>query len=157
VTQRRTATQYSGAVPGRDTGPRPGGRHRTATLRGMDARTPRGAARPRRITAAAALLGLQGLVVAGFGVVLLVRLVTNRPEQVVSAATLAVTVLVLSLLPLVAARGLWLSRRWSRSPALVVQLMVLPVAWQLVQRDGVLLVVGLAVGATAIAVLGMLL
>lgn len=123
----------------------------------MDARTPRGAARPRRITAAAALLGLQGLVVAGFGVVLLVRLVTNRPEQVVSAATLAVTVLVLSLLPLVAARGLWLSRRWSRSPALVVQLMVLPVAWQLVQRDGVLLVVGLAVGATAIAVLGMLL
>ena len=42
-----------------------------------------------------------------------------------------VTVLVLAALPLVAARGLWLRRRWSRGPAMITQLMALPVAWTL--------------------------
>ena len=114
-------------------------------------------ARPRSLAAAAVLLAAQGLVVVGLGVTLLVRLVVDPPEQLLSAATLAATVLVLAVLPLAAARGLWTLRRWSRGPATVVQIMVLPVAWQLVQEGGGRMIGGLVLGATAVAALGVLL
>ena len=46
------------------------------------------------------------------------------------------TVLALAVLPLVAARGLLLRRSWSRGPALITQLMALPVAWTLLRAQG---------------------
>ncbi|NSC23813.1 hypothetical protein FM076_22720 [Streptomyces albus subsp. chlorinus] len=107
----------------------------------------------RRVTAAALVTGLEGLVVAGFGVVSLVLLATRRPDDTVQAATLAVTVLALSVLPLAAARGLWLRRRWSRGPSMIVQLLALPVAWQLGQNGGGLLAAALALALAAIGVL----
>ncbi|GAA2602381.1 hypothetical protein [Streptomyces axinellae] len=115
-----------------------------------------GATRPRRILAAAVLTGLEGLVVAGFGVVSLVLLVTGKPDDTVQAATLSVTVLALSALPLAAARGLWLLRRWSRGPAMIVQLLALPVAWQLVRSGGLLSAAAVALAVAAVAVLACL-
>lgn len=113
-------------------------------------------ARPRRITAAAVLTGLEGVLVAGFGVASLVMLVLGKPDDPTQAATMAVTVLVLSLLPLAAARGLWLRRRWSRGPSMIVQLIALPAGWQLVQNDGVWIICGLGLGLIGLAVLACL-
>lgn len=113
-------------------------------------------ARPRRITAAAVLTGVEGLVIAAFGIVSLVMLVTGTPDDMTQAATLAVTVLALSVLPLAAARGLWLRRRWSRGPSMIVQLIALPVAWQMVQNGGLLAVAAVAVALAAVAVLACL-
>jgi hypothetical protein len=114
------------------------------------------AARPRRITAAAVITALEGLVIAAFGVVSLVMLVTGSPDNVSQAATLAVTVLVLSALPLAAARGLWLRRRWSRGPSMIVQLIALPVGWQMAQNGGLLTAGGAAAGVAGLVVLGCL-
>lgn len=113
--------------------------------------------RPRQVTAAAALLSVEGVLIAGWGLVSLVLLLMGRTEERGSFAMLVVTVLLLSVLPLAAARGLWLLRRWSRGPGIVVQLLALPVAWQLVQADGWWMIGGLLVGLVALAALGMLL
>ncbi|WP_410536523.1 hypothetical protein [Streptomyces sp. KL2] len=113
--------------------------------------------RPGRITAAAAVVAAQGVVVAGLGVTMLVMLLTGgRADDAVQALTGAVTVLALAVLPLAAARGLWLRRRWSRGPAVIVQLMALPVGWQMAQNGGVWLAGGVAIALTALAVLGCL-
>ncbi|WP_431985202.1 hypothetical protein [Streptomyces qinglanensis] len=124
-----------------------------ATGTRQEARVPRG---PRRIDVAAVLTGAEGLVVAAFGVVSLVLLVTRRPDDTTQAATLAATVLALSVLPLAAARGLWLRRRWSRGPSMIVQLIALPVAWQLGRNGGGSLAAAVVLALAAVVVLGCL-
>ncbi|MGY1453254.1 hypothetical protein [Streptomyces sp. SS8] len=119
-------------------------------------RTPQ-APRPGRLTAAATVVAAQGVVVAGLGVTMLVMLLTgSRVDDTVQALTGAATVLALAVLPLAAARGLWLRRRWSRGPAVIVQLMALPVGWQMAQNGGVWLAAGAVIALTALAVLGFL-
>lgn len=114
------------------------------------------AGRPRRITAAAVLTGLEGLVVAVFGIVSLVMLVTGTPDGMVQALTMALTVLALSVLPLAAARGLWLRRRWSRGPSMIVQLMAVPTGWQMAQNGGIWVASGVVIALVGFAVLGCL-
>lgn len=118
--------------------------------------TPDSAGRPRRLTTAAVLTALEGLVVAAFGVASLVMLVTGKPDGMVQAVTMAVTVLALSVLPLAAARGLWLRRRWSRGPAMIVQLIALPTGYQMAQNGGVWTAGGVVIALTGLAVLGCL-
>lgn len=112
--------------------------------------------RPRRLTAAAVLTGLEGALVAAFGVVVLVKLLTDEPDGMVQAVTMAVTVLALSVLPLAAARGLWLRRRWSRGPSMIVQLIALPAGYQMAQNGGVWTAGGAVIALTGVAVLGCL-
>jgi hypothetical protein len=112
--------------------------------------------RPARITAAAVLTALEGLVVAGFGVTSLVLLFVEKPDGRTQAVMLVVTLFALAGLPLVAARGLWLRRRWSRGPSMIVQLLALPVGWQLAQNGGVWIVAGAAAGLAGLAVLACL-
>ncbi|HET6636124.1 MAG TPA: hypothetical protein VFH77_13990 [Streptomyces sp.] len=112
--------------------------------------------RPARITAAAVLTALEGLVIAGFGVFSLVLLFVEEPDGMMQAVMLVVTLLAIAALPLVAARGLWLRRRWSRGPSMIVQLLALPVGWQLAQNGGAWIVAGAAAGLTGLAVLACL-
>lgn len=112
--------------------------------------------RPARLTVAAALAAVEGLVLVGFGVYVLIMGLAGNPESPEQAETLGITVLALALLPLLAARGLWLRRRWSRGPAMITQLMALPVAWTLVQNGGGLIIIGLLTAIAAVTVLGML-
>jgi uncharacterized membrane protein (DUF2068 family) len=114
------------------------------------------AGRPRRLTTAAVLTGLEGLVVAVFGVVSLAMLATDTPDGTVQAVTMAVTVLALSVLPLAAARGLWLRRRWSRGPSMIVQLLALPTGYQMATNGGVWVAGGVAITLAAVAVLACL-
>lgn len=102
------------------------------------------------------LTALEGAVVATFGVVSLVKLVTDEPDGMVQAVTMAVTVLALAVLPLAAARGLWLRRRWSRGPAMIVQLIALPSGYQMATNGGVWTAGGIVIALTGAAVLGCL-
>jgi hypothetical protein len=102
------------------------------------------------------LTALEGLVVAAFGIASLVMLVTDESDGMMQAVTMTVTVLALSVLPLAAARGLWLRRRWSRGPSMIVQLIALPTGYEMAQNGGVWAAGGIAVALTGVAVLGCL-
>ncbi|WP_328300742.1 hypothetical protein OG389_25345 [Streptomyces sp. NBC_00435] len=111
---------------------------------------------PRRLTAAAALTALEGLALAGFGVYMLYVGIAGDPDSPRQAETGGITVLVLAALPLIAARGLRLGRRWSRGPALITQLMALPVAWTLWTTGGAMTAAAAALAVSAVAVVALL-
>lgn len=98
-----------------------------------------------RLTAAAAVAGLEGLAVAAWGVTMFF---TDDSHAVLAG----LLVLVMAALPLGAAYGLRKARRWSRGPAVCMQLLVLPIAWTMLHSDGAAVVAGGAVlGALALA------
>ncbi|MFI8825755.1 hypothetical protein [Streptomyces sp. NPDC053431] len=111
--------------------------------------------RPGRLTAAAVVAGVEGLALAAGGLYLLVSTLADRPGDLTSALMGGVTLIALGLIPLVAARGLWLRRSWSRGPAVIMQILALPVAWQLL-HDEVLIPAGIALAILAVTGLVML-
>ncbi|MDT0453002.1 hypothetical protein [Streptomyces hesseae] len=113
--------------------------------------------RPARLTAAAGLVALEGLALAASGIYLLVMGLLGKPDSPQQAEMGGLTVLALAALPLLAARGLWLLRRWSRGPAMITQIMALPVAWTLFSGGGAALIAGaVALALTAVATLVLL-
>lgn len=112
--------------------------------------------RPRRLTYAAALAALEGLALVVGGLWMLVLGISADPDDRQQAVTGGVTLMVLALLPLLAARGLWGLRGWSRGPAVITQIMALPVAYNLLQADSMAIPAGIALAAVAIASLVLL-
>ncbi|MEW2255462.1 hypothetical protein [Streptomyces sp. NPDC047869] len=112
--------------------------------------------RPRRLTYAAALAALEGAALVIGGVWILVLGLTGDPNDRQQAVTGGITLLVLALLPLLAARGLLLRRGWSRGPAVITQLMALPVAYNLLQADSMAIPGGIALAVVAVAALVLL-
>ncbi|TGB08924.1 hypothetical protein [Streptomyces sp. MZ04] len=106
--------------------------------------------RPPRLTAAAALVALEGAGLLAMGVYMLVMGLAGDPDKPDQALTGGVTLIVLALLPLLAARGLLRLRGWSRGPAIITQILALPVAWQLLQADSVAIPGGIVLAAIAI-------
>ncbi|MFD7559756.1 MULTISPECIES: hypothetical protein [unclassified Streptomyces] len=111
---------------------------------------------PRRLTAAAALTALEGLALAGLGVYMLFVGIAGHPDSPQQAETGGITLLVLAALPLIGARGLRLGRRWSRGPALITQLMALPVAYTLYSTGGAMIAAAVALALAAVAVMVLL-
>ncbi|MFI0515486.1 hypothetical protein ACH3Y9_38570 [Streptomyces sp. WSLK1-5] len=109
--------------------------------------------RPRRLTYAAALTALEGLALVVGGVWMLVEALAGDPDDRQSAVTGGITLVVLALLPLLAARGLLARRSWSRGPAVITQIMALPVAYNLLQADSVAIPAGIALAVVAVAAL----
>lgn len=109
------------------------------------------------MTAAAAVSGLEALALFAGGAYILVATLTGRPDGLTQALTGGLTLIGLGLIPLIAARGLLRCRSWSRGPALITQLLALPVAWTLVTAKGALLPAGIALGLAAVAGLVLLL
>jgi len=112
--------------------------------------------RPGRLTAAAALAALEGLALVTGGVWMLVLGLTGDGDDRQQAVTGGVTVILLALLPLLAARGLLLRRSWSRGPAVITQIMALPVAYSLLQADSVAIPAGIALAVVAVTALVLL-
>jgi hypothetical protein len=106
--------------------------------------------RPARLTAAAVLCALEGLALFAGGAYMLVMGLLGKPDSPQQAETGGLTVLALAALPLVAARGLWLRRRWSRGPAMITQIMALPVAWTLISAGGALIAAGAVLAGVAV-------
>jgi hypothetical protein len=109
--------------------------------------------RPTRLTVAAALAALEGLALVAGGGYMLVMGLTGHPDDRSQAVTGGVTLIVLALLPLLAARGLLLRRGWSRGPAIITQIMALPVAYNLLQADSLAIPGGIALAVVAVAAL----
>lgn len=112
--------------------------------------------RPRRLTYAALLAALEGLALVVGGVWILVLGLTGHPDDRQQAVTGGITLAVLALLPLLAARGLLGRRSWSRGPAVITQLMALPVAYNLLQADSMAIPAGIALAVVAVASLVLL-
>jgi len=102
----------------------------------------------------AALVGLQALGLAGVAAFYLVELVVATEDDVVRAlVTIGLALAAAAGLALVA-RGLLGGRRWARSPALVTNLLLVPVAIGLLQ--GGVWYAGAPLLLWALAVLGLL-
>nr|WP_245240765.1 hypothetical protein [Streptomyces spiramenti] len=131
------------------------GRPAPATGEATAANPPAGD-RPARISLAAALSGLQGVAIAGWGAIMLLLTFTGEPDGLVQSLTGSVTVILLAVLPLAAGHGLWRLRRWSRGPAVLTQMLALPAAWYMVQTGGGWLVAAVPLAVTAVVILGCL-
>ncbi|WP_186776727.1 hypothetical protein [Streptomyces salinarius] len=112
--------------------------------------------RPARVTAAAAIAALEGLALVVGGAWMLVEGLTGHPDDRTSAVTGGVTLLVLALLPLLAARGLIRLRGWSRGPAVITQIMALPVAYNMAGADSFAVPAGVVLGVAALTALYLL-
>ncbi|KQX81167.1 hypothetical protein EES45_11785 [Streptomyces sp. ADI97-07] len=105
----------------------------------------------------AALNALEGAALVIGGIYMLVMGLLGSPDSPQQAEMGGLTLLVLGLIPLFAARGLLLRRSWSRGPALITQIMALPVAWTLLRAQGALIPVGIALAVVAVTALVLLL
>ncbi|MFE0642549.1 hypothetical protein ACFW2Y_13180 [Streptomyces sp. NPDC058877] len=106
--------------------------------------------RPTRLAAAAVVAGIEALGLLAGGAYMLVNSLTGTPEDLTGAVIGAVTLLALGLIPLAAARGLWTRRSWSRGPAVITQILALPVAWQMLQANSALIPVGVVLAVLAV-------
>ena len=95
------------------------------------------------------LVGLEALAAAAFTLVLAVR--TTEAELGVGAVLGEAGFFLLVAVAVGAvAAGLWTGRRWARTPAIVTQLLLLPVVYSLLGPSHQLLI-GLAAGALVVA------
>jgi hypothetical protein len=109
--------------------------------------------RPFPLVAAAALVGLEALVVLGAGLYLVVAGLAGDPTSTVNAELAGALAAVAGAGLLLVARGLGRAARWSRAPAVLTQIFSLPVGWSLVQSDRPVLGVPVLLVALAALVL----
>ncbi|MEV8567210.1 hypothetical protein AB0436_16825 [Streptomyces sp. NPDC051322] len=111
--------------------------------------------RPARLTAAASLAALEGGALAAGGLYAIGTGLFGDGSRGQAAIT-GVTLIVLALIPLVAARGLLGRRSWSRGPAIITQIIALPVAWTLLSAAGLLIPAGAVLAVVAVTALVLL-
>jgi hypothetical protein len=114
---------------------------------------------PRGLRIAAPLLALEGLVALGYGGylgIMAVRIGPTGPSEVSNTPGLIIEVLLylaFGVALLAVGHGLWRVSGWSRSPAVLAQLLIAVVAVPLAQAAGPERFVGMALTAAGVAVL----
>ncbi|MGW0809599.1 hypothetical protein [Nonomuraea sp. NPDC002799] len=92
--------------------------------------------RPLTLLAAAAVVALEGLIALGLGVFVAVATLTGTPDDMTTAvAEAAFGVLIGAGLLWVAWGGLFKLERWGRSPGVLTQIFMVPIAVTLIQSD----------------------
>lgn len=109
--------------------------------------------KPARLTLVAGISALEGVALVAGGVLMLVMGLLGRPDSPQQAEMGGLTVIALGLIPLFAARGLLRRRSWSRGPALITQIIALPVAWTLLRSHGALIPAGIVLAVVAVTAL----
>lgn len=104
---------------------------------------------------AGGLVGAQGLAGVAFAVALLVRAVTAAARPAGDPYAEVGYFVILSACVIAVAVGLLLGRRWARTPAAVLQLLLLGIAWYAIGPSG-RIGAGSAVAALAVVVLVLL-
>lgn len=109
--------------------------------------------RPPGLLAAALFTAAQGALITALGAYLAVNGLVGHPRRIAEAELGGALALLAGVVLLLVARGLARRRRWSRSPALLAQILCLPVGWGLIQGDRYLLGVPLSAVALVTTVL----
>lgn len=115
----------------------------------------RGAHRSRQLTVAALLVGLEGIVALGYGVVWGYLSLTGDPLDETASLMGAVFVVLAGALLVRMALALWSVEVWPRVPTIVIQLALVPVSWSIAFTLGNT-AVGVPLLAVAITLLVML-
>ena len=100
-----------------------------------DRRVPRPGERPRAVTVCAVVTGVEALVLLGFVVFYVVEIVSGASDNLVTAATTLGLILVIAVSLGAMSRAWWRGHDWPRTPTLLVNALLLPVAWSLLQSD----------------------
>jgi hypothetical protein len=91
--------------------------------------------RPRAVTVCAVVTGVEALVLLGFVVFYVVEIVSGASDNLVTAATSGGLILVFAVFFAAMSRAWWRGHDWPRTPTLLVNALLLPVAWSLLQSD----------------------
>lgn len=114
---------------------------------------PRPAVPANALQTTAVLVALQGVLLVGIGVFYVVELLVATADDVTRALVSAALAALAGAGLLLVARGLRDARRWARSPALVTNLILVPVAIGLLQGGRWYAGVPLLAAAAAVVVL----
>jgi len=115
------------------------------------------AARPRTLTAGAAMAVLLGVAISLYGVYLVVTALTSHTHSDLGSTAFGGAIVVLmGMLPLFAGRALLRFQRWGRSPAVLMDTLCLAVAYVALRGTGADVPLGMvaaAFGVTGIVLL----
>ncbi|MFJ8432353.1 hypothetical protein ACIQ9P_13770 [Kitasatospora sp. NPDC094019] len=116
-----------------------------------------GAGRPTALTLGAAITAVAGAALAVVGVWDMVAALSGQSKQLALNEFGGLVIVLLGVLPLLAARALLQGRRWGRSPAVLTNSICLPVAYYMWQSGGAMTAVGAGVGLLGLVGIGALL
>ncbi len=110
-----------------------------------------GAARPTALTVGAAITAVAGAALVVVGVWDMVAALSGQSKQLALNEFGGLVIVLLGVLPILAARALLKGRRWGRSPAVLTNSIGLPVAYYMWQTGGAMAAVAVGVGALGLA------
>ncbi|MBV2152055.1 hypothetical protein [Kitasatospora sp. SUK 42] len=114
-------------------------------------------ARPVSLTVGAVITALEGAALAVVGVSDMVSALSGQAKQLALNEFGGAVIVLLGVLPILAARALLKERRWGRSPAVLTNSICLPVAYYMIQSGGAMIAVGVVVGLLGLVGIGALL
>ncbi|MGW2373710.1 MULTISPECIES: hypothetical protein [Kitasatospora] len=114
-------------------------------------------ARPVSLTLGAAITALEGAALAVVGIFDMVSALSGQAKQLALNEFGGLVIVLLGVLPILAARALLKERRWGRSPAVLTNSICLPVAYYMVQSGGAMIAAGVLVGLLGLVGIGALL
>ncbi|WP_037899678.1 hypothetical protein [Streptomyces sp. NRRL S-350] len=116
-----------------------------------------GTGRPASLALGAAITALEGAALAVVGVWDMVAALSGQSKQLALNEFGGLVIVLLGVLPVLAARALLKERRWGRSPAVLTNSICLPVAYYMVENGGAMIAAGVLVGVLGLVGIGALL
>ncbi|MBD0674953.1 hypothetical protein ACIQOW_12880 [Kitasatospora sp. NPDC091335] len=116
-----------------------------------------GSGRPASLTLGAAITALEGAALALVGVWDMVAALSGEARHLALNEFGGAVIVLLGVLPVLAARALLKERRWGRSPAVLTNSICLPVAYYMVENGGAMVAVGALIGVLGLVGIGCLL